>query len=65
MFRFSKLTEMHVVMKSIPPIVKMDILIMYLSQLHRCLGFSFISIQDHNLAILTKVFFLAVQEIRL
>ena len=48
-------------MKLISPIAKMNILIMYQSLLHRCLGFSFISIQDYghqNLVFLAKIFLL-------
>ena len=54
---------MHVVMKLIPTKAKMRILIMYQFLLHtcRCLGFSFIGIQDYgcqNLAFLVKIFLL-------
>ena len=52
---------MHVVMKLISPRAKMYISLMCQSLLHRCLGFSFSSMQDYgrqNLAFLAKLFLL-------
>ena len=54
---------MHVVMKFITTIAKMYTSLMYQSLLHRCLGFSFISIQDYgrqNLTFLAKIFLLGL-----
>ena len=51
--------EMGLEMTFIPPIAKMDILIIYKFQLYRCFGFSFIQIQDYgrqNLALAKEYF---------